>query len=89
MRNMATKAILAMSCIAALSACNTTTKTVEIKERKSESLFNLPKDITEQDVLRGSITPERAWWDLQHYTLSLNVDPATKSISGSNIIKYK
>ena len=86
---MATKAFVTMSCIAALSACNTTTKTVEIKERKSESLFNLPKDITEQDVLRGSITPERAWWDLQHYTLSLNVDPATKSISGSNVIKYK
>ena len=89
MKRIATKTLIALSCVAALSACNTTTKTVEIKERASESLFNLPKDITEQDVLRGSITPQRAWCDLQHYTLSLSVDPKTKSISGHNQIKYK
>ena len=43
---------------------------------------------TKQDTLRGSITPERIWWDLQHYELSVAVNPDTKSISGSNKIQY-
>ena len=42
-----------------------------------------------QDQLRGSITPERAWWDVQHYTLALQVLPATKSLKGSNTITFK
>ena len=44
---------------------------------------------THQDSLRGSITKERAWWDLQHYSLVFDVNPTTKSISGSNVIRYK
>jgi len=44
---------------------------------------------TEQDELRGSITKERAWWDLQHYELSVEVFPKTKSIRGKNTITYK
>lgn len=44
---------------------------------------------TRQDSLRGSITPERAWWDLRFYDLSLTVDPAGKTLSGSNSIRYK
>src|SRR5699024_4606550 len=27
------------------------------------------------DSLRGGITPERAWWDLKHYTLKIHIDP--------------
>jgi len=27
--------------------------------------------LTEQDTLRGSITPERAWWDLNYYHLDM------------------
>ncbi len=42
-----------------------------------------------QDTLRGSITAERAWWDLRHYELSITVDPTTKTIAGSNEIEYK
>lgn len=41
------------------------------------------------DTLRGSITPERAWWDLNHYHLDLEIFPETKSIKGSNTIRYK
>ena len=41
------------------------------------------------DSLRGSITPERAWWDLKHYDLSVNIDPINKSIKGSNKITYE
>ncbi|MDP5171314.1 MAG: M1 family metallopeptidase [Bacteroidia bacterium] len=43
---------------------------------------------THQDTLRGSITPERVWWDLTHYDLSVVVDPKTKRISGSNLMSY-
>jgi len=44
---------------------------------------------TRQDTLRGSITPERAWWDLTYYHLSVTVNPADSSFSGSNLIGYR
>tara|TARA_R110002074_G_scaffold161480_2_gene319276 strand:- start:6860 stop:8470 length:1611 start_codon:yes stop_codon:yes gene_type:complete len=44
---------------------------------------------TEQDTLRGSITPERAWWDLNYYHLDIDVNIDDKFISGSNTIRYK
>lgn len=43
---------------------------------------------TKQDTLRGSITEERAWWDLNHYHLDIKVDPKKKYISGHNTIQY-
>ncbi|MFD0964949.1 M1 family metallopeptidase [Pseudofulvibacter geojedonensis] len=52
-------------------------------------LFEHKETFTRQDSLRGSITPERAWWDLKHYTLSVEVFPKTKTIKGSNIINFK
>ena len=42
-----------------------------------------------QDTLRGSITPERIWWDLVYYDLDVTVQPKVKSISGTNTIHYK
>ena len=44
---------------------------------------------TRQDTLRGSITPEREWWDLTYYHLDIKVDPDKKFISGSNTVGYK
>jgi aminopeptidase N len=44
---------------------------------------------TRQDSLRGSITPERTWWDLTYYHLDIAVDPDQKMISGKNTIHYK
>lgn len=41
-----------------------------------------------QDVLRGSITPERAWWDVTHYDLTVAVFPENKTIKGTNVITY-
>ena len=41
------------------------------------------------DSLRGSITPERAWWDIIRYDISVKPDYAGKTISGSNAITYK
>jgi aminopeptidase N len=43
---------------------------------------------TRQDSLRGSITKERAWWDVKYYHLNVKVNPADSTITGSNIIKY-
>ncbi len=43
---------------------------------------------TEQDTLRGAVTAERAWWDLTYYHLDIRVNPATKTISGQNTIRY-
>ena len=44
---------------------------------------------TRQDTLRGSITPERAWWDLTYYHLNIEVNPADSTIRGVNTIHYK
>ncbi len=44
---------------------------------------------THQDTLRGSITPERAWWDITYYDLKVKVQPDEKFISGSNVIYYR
>ena len=41
------------------------------------------------EQLRGAVTPERAWWDLLHYDLAVEVFPDTKSIEGSNQIKFR
>jgi aminopeptidase N len=49
----------------------------------------VPEGFTRQDQLRGSITEERAWWDLLHYDLALQVMPATKSLQGTNQITFK
>jgi aminopeptidase N len=47
------------------------------------------KNFTRQDTLRGTITPERAWWDLTYYHLDVEVKPDEKFISGKNTIQYK
>lgn len=43
---------------------------------------------TRQDTLRGSITPERAWWDLSFYDLKIDFDIEHKMIKGSNTITF-
>ena len=45
-------------------------------------------DFDHQDTIRGSITPERAWWDLTYYHLSVKPNPADSSLSGNVIIQY-
>lgn len=52
-------------------------------------MFDQKPDFTRQDTLRGSITPERAWWDLTHYHLDVAVNIPAQSISGSNTISYR
>ncbi len=43
---------------------------------------------TKADTLRGSITPERTWWNVLHYSITVKPDYATKTLSGNTIIRY-
>jgi aminopeptidase N len=43
---------------------------------------------THADTLRGSLTPERAWWDVTWYDLHVTIDPSDSTISGYNTIAY-
>lgn len=53
------------------------------------NLYAQVPEFTRQDTLRGSITPERAWWDLTYYHLDIAVNPEERSIRGKNTIQYK
>jgi len=44
---------------------------------------------TREDTLRGSITPERAWWDVTYYRLHIYTDLNAQHIRGSNEIHYR
>jgi aminopeptidase N len=44
---------------------------------------------TRADTIRGSNTPERAWWDAAFYDLHVKVNPADSSIAGHNAITYR
>ncbi|MNF22646.1 Aminopeptidase N [compost metagenome] len=50
---------------------------------KSDMVF------TRQDSVRGSITKERAWWDVKYYHLDIKVNPSDSTITGSNMIRYQ
>ena len=64
-------------------------KTIVLVLTFAISSLAFSQEFTEQDTLRGSITPERAWWDLNYYHLDIEVKPDDKYISGSNTIRYK
>lgn len=53
------------------------------------SISCFSQEFTRADTLRGSITPERAWWDVTYYDLKVAVNPTEKFIEGSNTITYK
>jgi aminopeptidase N len=44
---------------------------------------------THADTIRGTNTPERAWWDAAFYDLHVRVSPTDSSISGYNSITYR
>ena len=55
----------------------------------AQTPLSTPHTFTHDDTLRGTITPERAWWDLKHNALSVRVSPEDSSIVGDNILTYK
>ena len=54
----------------------------------SQGIMGDKTEFSRQDTLRGSITKERSWWDLNRYHLDISVKPEQKFISGSNKISY-
>src|ERR1700734_342245 len=44
---------------------------------------------THADTLRGRLTPERTWWDVQRYDITIRPDYLLKSTAGSDLITYK
>lgn len=44
--------------------------------------------MSRQDTLRGTINPERAWWDVASYNIYVAPDYGTKTISGYNRIDF-
>ena len=53
------------------------------------SLLAQTEKVTRQETLRGSVTPEREWWDVLHYHLQVEFLPETKRLKGSNTITFK
>jgi aminopeptidase N len=59
-----------------------------LNEVSAQILDDTKAVFTKQDTLRGSITKERAWWDVTYYHLDIKVNPENQTISGSNTIRY-
>ncbi|HEX7904161.1 MAG TPA: M1 family metallopeptidase [Chitinophagaceae bacterium] len=51
--------------------------------------LNQKKIFTRQDTLRGSITPERAWWDVVKYKIFIQPNFSDKTIKGQIVIIYR
>ena len=47
------------------------------------------KLFTHADTLRGSITPERAWWDVLRYDITVKPDYESRTIEGSVDINFR
>jgi len=62
---------------------------IALNQTYAQGIFDDKLPTSRQDTLRGSITPERAWWDLTYYHLDIKVEPDKKYISGSNTVGYK
>lgn len=46
-------------------------QTSQAAQAPQASRAQQPQPITRQETLRGSITPEREWWDVLHYHLQV------------------
>ncbi|ACT95651.1 M1 family metallopeptidase [Dyadobacter fermentans] len=55
----------------------------------SFNAFAQKGEFTHADTLRGSITPERSWWDLTYYHLSVRPNEKDSTLTGSTVIRYK
>jgi aminopeptidase N len=53
------------------------------------SIAQQKRTFTHADTLRGSITPERAWWDVLRYDITVKPDYANRTTEGKNIITYR
>ena len=51
-------------------------------------LLSAQTTFTRQDTLRGTITPERSWWDLTYYHLQVEVNPKDSTLEGVNTLQF-
>ena len=58
-------------------------------ELSGTSLRAQTEPVSRQETLRGSITPERDWWDVLHYHLQVEFLVQTRRLKGSNTITFK
>ena len=56
---------------------------INLHAQERKQVFN------QQDTLRGSITPERSWWDVVMYDLQVEPDFLKFALKGSNTIYFK
>src|SRR5687767_13782341 len=54
----------------------------------AQEMVKPAKSFSLADTLRGSLLPERTWWDVQRYEIGLKPDYNSKTIQGSNKIVY-
>lgn len=52
-------------------------------------LLQSQTEFTRADTLRGSITPQRAWWEVTFYDLNVTIQPEDSTINGYNRITYR
>ena len=55
----------------------------------SAQLNTQSKAYTFKDTLRGTLLPERTWWDVRHYAIHVEPDYAKKSIEGKVDMQIK
>jgi aminopeptidase N len=55
---------------------------------KAQMLTPAKEVYSHSDSLRGSITPERSWWNLLKYEIKVTPDYAAKTVSGENAITF-
>jgi aminopeptidase N len=77
------KSIVAKLCCSLLTSMCTLTLLAQNTTPKVTKVYS------QADTLRGSLTPERMWWDVKRYEISVKPDFEAKSITGSNEILYK
>jgi aminopeptidase N len=52
-------------------------------------LLTPKREFTHADTLRGSVTPERAWWNLLKYELHVTPDYDKQTLSGENDLTFQ
>lgn len=55
----------------------------------AQRLVTRQERFSRADTLRGSNTPERAWWDVQRYDLTIVPEFLAKYTKGNNLITYQ
>jgi aminopeptidase N len=51
--------------------------------------YSQTEKFSREDTLRGSITPERAWWDVTYYHLDVRINVDQRRLDGSVLIQYR